>query len=543
MANSARQVKPSPATAIGSVALFSVFPILSLLASNAEQVAFVSALRSAAAAVLGSLLLVAGARLALRDWPRAALLVIGALLLFFSYGHVYDLIRHVEISGVVLGRHRYLIPVWIAAGLVWLWVVLRLGSRISPRWMLALGALTVILPASSLIVRAMRTTLAPGPEVRAGPSAIETASAEALPDVYYIILDGYGRSDVLADLYAIDNSEFLEFLEQRGFYVAADARSNYSKTILSLASALNMQYLDEIVETQGVHSADRQPLIEMIQDSLVAQSLRTAGYQTVGFETGYPPTELTDAGVYLSDPGGASSASPLEWAARGANEFEIMLLQTTALRPALDKISEGQSLARSLISQPYRDHRRRVLFTLEELPGVSELPGPQFVFVHILVPHPPFVFGRNGEEVVQTRPFRLMDIEEYAPEEYTARYADQLLSLDTLLSNAIERILDTSERPPIIILQGDHGPGAYMSYSKPLTSNMRERMSILNAYLVPAEATRRLYSSISPVNSFRVLLDVLLGQTRPLLPDESFFTLDDTRLYNMINVTDRARSD
>jgi len=409
--------------------------------------------------------------------------------------------------------------------------------------MFALGALTVILPASSLIVRAMRTTLAPGPEVTAGPSAIETASAEALPDVYYIILDGYGRSDVLADLYGIDNTEFLSFLEQQGFYVAADARSNYSKTILSLASALNMQYLDEIVETQGVHSADRQPLIEMLQDSLVAQSLRTAGYQTVGFETGYPPTELTDADVYLSDPGGASSASPLEWAARGVNEFEILLLQTTVLRPALDKISEGQSLARSLISQPYRDHRRRVLFTLEELPGLSELPGPQFVFVHILVPHPPFVFGRNGQEVVQTRPFRLMDIEEYAPGEYTARYADQLLSLDTLLSNAIARILDNSESPPIIILQGDHGPGAYMSYSKPLTSNMRERMSILNAYLVPAEATRRLYPSISPVNSFRVLLDVLLGQTRPLLPDESFFTLDDTRLYNMINVTERARLD
>jgi hypothetical protein len=225
------------------------------------------------------------------------------------------------------------------------------------------------------------------------------------------------------------------------------------------------------------------------------------------------------------------------------NEFEILLLQTTALRPALDKISEGQNLALSLISQPYRDHRRRVLFTLEQLPGVAQLQGPHFVFVHILVPHPPFVFGPNGEEVVQTRPFRLMDIEEYAPEEYLARYRDQLLSLDTLLSSAIERILDNSERTPIIILQGDHGPGAHMSYSEPLTSNMRERMSILNAYLVPAEATRRLYSSISPVNSFRVLLDVLLGESRPLLPDESFFTLDDTRLYNMINVTQRAGSD
>ncbi len=239
----------------------------------------------------------------------------------------------------------------------------------------------------------MRTTLAVRPGATTDLGGIGTASIEALPDIYYIILDGYGRSDVLADLYGIDNTDFLRFLEQRGFYVAPDARSNYSKTILSLASALNMQYLDEIVNTQGLKSANRQPLIEMIQNGLVAQSLQTAGYQTVGFETGYPPTELTGANVYLSGPGGASSASPLEWAARGVNEFEILLLQTTMLRPALDKISEGQTLARSLISQPYRDHRSRVLFTLEQLPGVAQLQGPHFVFVHILVPHPPFVFG------------------------------------------------------------------------------------------------------------------------------------------------------
>ena len=528
---------------MGAVVLFSFFPVLNLLSSNAGQVQLLSAGRSAIVVVAGSLLALGIARLALHDWPRAALLVIGATLLFFSYGHVYDLVRQGEISGVVLGRHRYLMPLWIGAGLVWVWVVVRVGSRISPRWPLALGALTLVLPAASLAVGAMRMTAAVRPRATADPSGVQTASVEALPDIYYIILDGYGRSDVLADLYGIDNTDFLRFLEQRGFYVAADARSNYSKTILSLASALNMQYLDEIVKTQGVHSANRQPLIEMIQNSLVAQSLRTAGYYTVGFETGYPPTELTGANVYLSGPGGASSASPLEWVARGVNEFEILLLQTTMLRPALDKISEGQVLARSLISQPYRDHRRRVLFTLEQLPGVAQLQGPHFVFAHILVPHPPFVFGPNGEEVVQTRPFRLMDIEEYDPEEYIARYKDQLLSLDTLLSTAIERILENSERPPIIILQGDHGPGAHMSYSKPLTSNMRERMSILNAYLVPAEVTRRLYPSISPVNSFRVLLDVLLGESRPLLPDESYFTLDDSRLYNMINVTDRARSD
>ena len=39
------------------------------------------------------------------------------------------------------------------------------------------------------------------------------------PDVYYIILDMYGRDDVLKDRFSYDNSEFLKELEELGFVV------------------------------------------------------------------------------------------------------------------------------------------------------------------------------------------------------------------------------------------------------------------------------------------------------------------------------------
>jgi hypothetical protein len=58
------------------------------------------------------------------------------------------------------------------------------------------------------------------------------------PDIYYIILDAYGRADTLQSLFDYDNSEFLDFLEAKGFYVADCAQSNYSQTILSLSSSL-----------------------------------------------------------------------------------------------------------------------------------------------------------------------------------------------------------------------------------------------------------------------------------------------------------------
>jgi hypothetical protein len=49
------------------------------------------------------------ARVALRGWHRAALLVTLLLVLFFSYGQVYEL-KKTFASLTVLLRHRYLFP-------------------------------------------------------------------------------------------------------------------------------------------------------------------------------------------------------------------------------------------------------------------------------------------------------------------------------------------------------------------------------------------------------------------------------------------------
>src|SRR5262249_55856944 len=74
--------------------------------------------------------------------------------------------------------------------------------------------------------------------------APRNSQSETTPDVYYIILDGYARADTLKRECQFDNSEFLEQLRSRGFYVADQSCSNYPMTFMSLASSLNMSYLD-----------------------------------------------------------------------------------------------------------------------------------------------------------------------------------------------------------------------------------------------------------------------------------------------------------
>src|SRR5512142_1550743 len=88
--------------------LFAIFPILSLTAYNIGQISLDAVPRPLLAALLLGLVLFGLARLALRDWYRAALAALAALFLFFIYGQVYNLLEDVTMGGISIFRHRTL---------------------------------------------------------------------------------------------------------------------------------------------------------------------------------------------------------------------------------------------------------------------------------------------------------------------------------------------------------------------------------------------------------------------------------------------------
>ncbi|HLA97216.1 MAG TPA: hypothetical protein VJL34_02095, partial [Anaerolineales bacterium] len=92
------------------------------------------------------------------------------------------------------------------------------------------------------------------------------------------------------------------------------------------------------------------------------------------------------------------------------------------------------------------------------------------------------------------------------------------------LEETIDALLANSETPPVIILQSDHGPGSRLDWSSPGKTCLWERTAILNAYYLPGSGSDQLYPSISPVNSFRVILNAVFGTDLPLLPDNTYFT-------------------
>jgi len=338
---------------------------------------------------------------------------------------------------------------------------------------------------------------------------VQQATTADSPDIYYIVLDGYGREDVLRERFGTENAEFLDPLTEMGFYIADEGRSNYSQTVLSMSSSLNLQYLDEQIGMWGDGSGDRNPPTEMIHHSLARAFLEARGYRMVNIFSGFYSTEIPDADERRGQD------RPY-----GMNYYEQNLVLYSPLQEFLPKDQYGYPLL------GYDAHRQRLVQGLESLAQLAAESGPKFVFAHILAGHPPFVLREDGSSVEENRPFKLVDGDRSYDlrEEYVSGYVAQIGYVNRRLLEIIPMILRKGNRPAVIILQGDHGPGSAIDFFGTEGSCLWERTSILNAYYLPEEYRAGLYPSITPVNTFRLIFRNVFGADFPPLKDMSFYS-------------------
>jgi hypothetical protein len=506
------------------------------------------------AVLWGALLLVT------RDARRAAIAASAALVVFVSYGHVKNLVTawswgfeffslrvgHVKMAAAVCGAIALLVTVWLKrasrdSAVVATTVLNRTGYALV---LLSLTHLMTVVVAGWGESATEPWADVDSAAVREGPH-----NSDSRPDIYYIILDAYGGSDVLKELYGYDNTAFIDWLTRNGFYVARHARANYSQTMLSLASSLNLNYLDP-VELQGaaanaatdarwhvdltsaavqlLNSANenaRLPLAHLIQSNRVAATLKEHGYRFVAFTSGY-------GGVQFPNADAAPRATAL-------SDFEESIIQSTPIADLLDRAYE---LRREM-------HRRRIRYIFDHLADEADDRAPRFVFAHILSPHTPFVFRADGTPLPATNRNVYYDeeFEQGNPMDRTrfmSGYRGQVEYVTREIQQVLETLLADSTRRRLIILQGDHGPSMTMNWSAPSPTAINERMSILSAYRVPPDIRSRLYPTITPVNTFRIILNRYFDGPAELLPDRSFFSTYDSpyRLSDVTSVRSRSGS-
>jgi hypothetical protein len=471
---------------------FAAYPILALLAFNVSETYLSAGLRPLILSLLVAGILYLILHKIYQDWMRAALVSSIVLIAFYSYGHIYNLLTGIDAVGALFQPY-ILIPLWlVATALLIGWVSRKPRQLSTATYILNVMGLTLLLLSIFQLASYLVRVKISDARFEKNITALDLQVGNLPPDIYYIILDGYGRSDVLKK-YGYDNSDFLNALKGLGFFVADCAQSNYAQTKMSIASSLNFNYLDALSDRFVSGSDDRTGMDVFIHHSAVRKSLEKAGYKTIAFATGFPMTELTDADYYLTP--------QRSW--KELNEFESLLLKTTLA---------GSMQVGSSLDMPNSDpqvFRERSLFVLDKLEDLPSIQGPKFIFVHLLLPHPPYVFGPTGGPAVPTPPGLT------STEQIASHYRDQATYISSRIIDLVPKIIANSATPPIIVIQGDHGPT--------IPSSSRTRMKNLNVYFLSG-GNASLYSTITPVNTFRVIFNTYFGQNLPLLDDVSLYS-------------------
>jgi hypothetical protein len=335
--------------------------------------------------------------------------------------------------------------------------------------------------------------------------ASSTVQAAGLPDIYYIIFDSYAGEKSLQEI-GFDNSDLYNFLKQKNFYIAGKSHCNYPRTYLSLASALNMDYLDLKGDNLDYGGAAR-----LIEDNRIVQFLKSKGYlyYHVGAETFLPTAVSRHADKNYQ----YRLGNPLY------SEFSITLYETTVFN-LLGQQVWNPDLRKS--------EREGIIFQLDTLRRIalqnSQTDSPVFTFCHILLPHHnEFLFNADGSYPAGEQ--LKMSIEE--------NYINKITYLNQQIKELVNSFLADKDTPPIIVLQSDEGIST--TEFTLMTKNqfnveldippelIRQRACVLNAVYLPDGNNIGLYPSVSSVNIFRLIFNHYFDTDYEILPDKFYF--------------------
>jgi len=470
--------------------LFALYPILELRNLNISYVDSASTVRPIVLSILLTGLLWLVLRLLIRSWDKAGIITTLLVIFFFSYGHVF---LQIDAAFGSFIRHRYLILIFISLLFLVSYFVIRKLNDPKPitNFLTFTGGLLVIFSLGRSVQHDLSVYLT-GRQAEKRQSSmlagVDVSAVRQKPDIYLILLDAYTRSDILKNDLKYDNSAFLQQLSDMGFYVVHCSQSNYPATNLSVTSMFYANY----------HEV---PTLTPLYTSLVIETVRSLGYKVITFENYSKGHFDILEDVHLSRNQMALGQIDMTG---GLSEFEMMLLKTSVLRIVYDMPQLIPGLDENILQEAeYYEHYQQVYFILSKLKQLPREDGLKFVFAHIMVPHPPFIFTADGR-------FHWVD-------DSAKGYVSNVAFIDSQIIPVVDEIIKKSRIPPVIILMGDHGPAG-------VPDRPEMRMANLNALYVKDQAKKVLYETITPVNTFRVIFNNYFGTNYPLLDDRSYYS-------------------
>ena len=328
---------------------------------------------------------------------------------------------------------------------------------------------------------------------------VENVKQNDMPDIYYIVLDEYAGIQTLKNKFNFDNSEFYNYLSEKGFFISSKSYSSYPYTILSIPSSLNMQYLDfnnnEITESAEIKSQIRY----ITDNNLVMKNLSENKYYIVSFFAGSEAighNNLIDEKIC------------------GENYFS------------------SHDVAKIFPEERLKEKRNEILCTFEKMVEIkNRINQPIFVYTHFSLPHDPFVLNHNGE-------LQIFEETNLNYEKSKEAYIQQLKFANKMSIKVIDEILSDTDRDSIIIIQSDHGERTKIDWTNPTEQMIKQGLNNINAIYFPNRHEGLAYDKISNVNSFRIIFNEYFNAEFKLLEDKYFWMESGKPEFKITDVTE-----
>ena len=405
----------------------------------------------------------------IKNSNKAALITGVGVVFFFYFGYVQDALNGILVSNIPVNKTSILVPISII-----IFIILTIYFIKSKNNFESIIKIANVVSITLILVVCVQFI-------------IPDASAEK-PNVYHIILDEYTDNEILTKKFGYNNEKFLEFLNNNGFYMHDKLFSTFGGTVKELNVIFNMEYPKKL----GWMSDD----YESLNNNKVMSIFSNQNYSII------------------------ETNSMMRW--KNFSDVDTKLCYDTNFINSefLDQVL-GKSIIRYFLEKYQQDTRRdTVRCTFDVLNEITlKTDGPKYVFSHVYVPHPPFLFGPNGENVIPDH----REISGLQSWEDPQGYVNQLIYATNEITVVIKNIVKNDPNA-IVIVQGDTGTLTGTDISKKTMKEIYQAHSILYAVRIPDVEDS---DYMIPVNTYRVIFNNYFNMNYDYLEYHSYLVDND----------------
>jgi hypothetical protein len=461
----------------------------------------------------------------LKSSLKAGISTILLLLIFWNYG-----IIHAGVSKLVTIQHLRLIPLLLFIYFHLVYFISKIKQHKTLTNINTILFLPILLLVLINVVTIIPNEITKANIKKSSKSNFPTEkkiSGLPSPDIYFIILDEYASLSTIKDEWGYDNSEFADYLREKGFFVVEKSGVRYNQTTWNISTILNLDYLtgpvdqntfstfiynpEKISGSEEYKMLSKTPVSEIIQrinNSFLLNFLKEQNYKLVvleGISQHYSSFKIEKADVYFGYQDLNNSGNDRFL----IDAFTLELIKKSMLFPF------NMFFA---IDQTYDNNYAGTKYVFNYLNNkIQQIEGPKFVYAHILCPHVPYVFDRAGSYVSPITAGDEMD-GKFVREKNTvnAAYLDQYVFVTNQVKELVDNIIQNKPSiDPVIIIQSDHGPRPHLEYLKDRSNSFK----VFNTVYFPDGDYRNMYDSIAPVNTMRVIFNKYFGGSYTMLED------------------------